>query len=303
MKSFRQIAKLILPARVRRTVSSFFSIETRRRNAVERMLRSGNTLVEVPLEHGILRLDLRDRYVARELFIHRTREPEETNFLRSEFKTGRTIYDIGANIGYITTMAARYVGPTGRVYAFEPDPSNVRTLKYNVDRNSLPNVTVFTTALGDRSGSAQLFLCADNYGDHRLYDQGTHDRVSVDVPVSRLDELIRDHDLPPPDVIKIDVQGYEAKVFAGLGQKLDEWRPLTILTEYWPAGLRRAGDEPKCYLDRFRELGYEVLVAKDRHGFERVEWAQLYVLLDEMERKEPEQHTNLVFRIPPRDPQ
>jgi len=93
-------------------------------------------------------------------------EPYETTLIESEIRPGDVVLDIGANIGYYTLIFARLVGERGRVYAFEPDPTNFRLLKKNVRANGYQNVIFVKKAVADSSGSMPLYLCPDNKGDH-----------------------------------------------------------------------------------------------------------------------------------------
>jgi tRNA G37 N-methylase Trm5 len=68
-------------------------------------------------------------------------EPAETELMRQRVRPGATVLDIGANIGYFTLLMARCVGPSGHVYAFEPEPKNFELLQHNVRRNNYANVT------------------------------------------------------------------------------------------------------------------------------------------------------------------
>ena len=123
------------------------------------------------------------------------------------------VWDIGANVGHFTTKFAEKVGRTGRVFAFEPAVSSYSTLVRNCA--SLANVSCLNLALSDRTGSL-------NFRDSGLENDPTNGLVDDDfpgaikVPVASGDTLIQDKSIPPPNVIKIDVEGYEYDVIGGL---------------------------------------------------------------------------------------
>ncbi len=82
-----------------------------------------------------------DKLDTLELATREIYEPLETQLLLKRLKPGQTFVDIGANIGYYTLLAARQVGPAGRVYAFEPDEENFKLLQKNTEINGYSNVT------------------------------------------------------------------------------------------------------------------------------------------------------------------
>src|SRR5688572_13621160 len=73
----------------------------------------------------------------------------ETRLFRELIRPGMVVVDVGANIGYFSLLASTLVGPTGRVYAFEPDPVNCALLRKNVRLNRVTNIEVIESALSD----------------------------------------------------------------------------------------------------------------------------------------------------------
>jgi FkbM family methyltransferase len=115
------------------------------------------------------------------------------------------VLDIGANIGYFTLLFARIVGPTGSVYAFEPEPRNFELLSKNVEINSYQNVTLVPKAVSNCRGSGELHLCDTNPGMHSLYSLSKSTR-SVDVDIIRLDDYFANYD-GKIRFVKIDIEG------------------------------------------------------------------------------------------------
>jgi FkbM family methyltransferase len=161
-------------------------------------------------------------------------------FLEANIRPGMQIADIGSNIGLYTLLLARLAGPGGRVHAFEPDPLMVGFLRQNLAAAGVSTVEVFPCAAGAAAGEAVLQRHAINSGDNRLGTAtgGAWHRESHAVPVRALGESLGAR---PLDLIKIDVQGWEAEVFRGLGGLLDANPRLRIYFELWPDGLARAG--------------------------------------------------------------
>lgn len=174
---------------------------------------------------------------------------------------GRTMLDIGGNIGTTSVYAIRLFD-AARTVAFEPVPANVRLLRQNLIANGVSEqVDVFGIALSGSDGEAQLELSDNNSGDHRVRTADPHagtasaalfredHRDVVHVPARRLDGLVQAGEVNLADValVWIDVQGHEAHVLEGAQAVRDARIPVAV--EYWPYGLRRAGG-----LERFHEL-------------------------------------------------
>lgn len=180
--------------------------------------------------------DARDRHVSEALWRDGCWEPLESRVLRAALATGDAVLDAGANIGYFTLLAARAVGATGRVYAFEPEPDNHALLAANVRLNALPQVRLFDCALSDTAGTAALYLSAHNLGDHSL--AAAPGTAAIPVRCCRADAVL------PADLrlalIKADVQGAEPAVLTGLGALLEASLPtVRLLLEFCPGAMDR----------------------------------------------------------------
>ena len=181
-------------------------------------------------------------------------EKAETRFFQSACRDGMTFLDVGANLGYYTALAARAVGPNGRVLAVEPDPDSFGYLEQTIAANAVGNVEAFPVAASDAPATLPLYISTDNRGDNRLYASG-EDRPQVEVTARPLDALLRENKIDTVDLIKIDVQGYEPKVISGLRETITSSPNLTLLTEFWPQGIDEAGEDANEFLQTLRELG------------------------------------------------
>jgi FkbM family methyltransferase len=189
-----------------------------------------------------------------ELSIFGSYEPFETSLLSAEIRPGMTIVDVGANIGYYTLLFSKLTGATGRVFAFEPEPENFGLLQRNLARNDRTNVEVFNLAASDQGGESFLYLSTENHGDHQTY-LSDRERQKLRITMARLDDCVSG----PVDLVKMDVQCFEAHVLNGMLQSMIAASPgLTIFTEFWPEGLRRAGSDPAEFLGRLRAADFEI---------------------------------------------
>jgi predicted methyltransferase len=91
------------------------------------------------------------------------------------------VVDIGAHVGYFTLIAAKQVGPAGKVLAFEPDADNHAALLKNIAMNDYQNITVAQKAVSEQEGSAQLHLTQTGSGRHSMFHHGLPERGSVDI--------------------------------------------------------------------------------------------------------------------------
>jgi FkbM family methyltransferase len=159
-----------------------------------------------------------------------TAEPDMQAALKALIHPGMTVYDIGANVGFISIIAARLVGPEGRVIAFEPLPSNARQIKYNASLNNFSHIAVREEALGNEEGEV-CFQVTDFPTTGRLEDGlvNKEKRGELMVAVRRLDTLVGAAEIPPPDLIKMDVEGAECAVLAGASSVLATARPLMLI--------------------------------------------------------------------------
>ena len=182
-------------------------------------------------------------------------EPATTAFLRDRLVAGSVFVDVGANHGYFSVLAAAFVGASGRVAAFEPNPRVFDQLRTHVHVNGFESrVSLHQVALGAAPAlSAPLFVSrrADNSGvsslrpADELLELGWLSRGdSVDVQVTTLDGWIAASGLGRIDVLKVDVEGAEEDVLSGGSRALTDGsiRAIVCETEWDSASHRRLCD-------------------------------------------------------------
>lgn len=182
--------------------------------------------------------------VGRGLYRRGAHEPGFTRFLLDTFLPdgGDRFLDVGANLGYFSCLFGKLAGPRGKVVAVEPEPNNFRLLERNLKNNALKNVTAHWCAAGAEEGTAKMGIYkAANRGRHSLVDLDSC-KEFIEVPVRRLDDLIKDTGEEPWDLVKMDVEGYEWFVFQGAAQTLARTKMLAM--EYAPTHWRKAGIDP-----------------------------------------------------------
>ena len=195
------------------------------------------------------------------LSINGVYEPFETELVKKEIKKGDVVLDLGANIGYYTLIFAKLVGKRGKVFAFEPDPTNFSLLKKNVEINGYKNVELVQKAVSNKTGKIKLYLCEDNKGDHRIYN--SHDgRQSIEIEAIRLDDYFKNYN-GAVDFIKMDIQGAEGGAIQGMFNLLKK-NNVKIITEFWPIGLKRFGIDSEECLKLLIEFGFKLYEVNER---------------------------------------
>jgi FkbM family methyltransferase len=160
-------------------------------------------------------------------------------------KPGAVLFDVGAHAGFLTILGCRLVGPTGQVHAFEPIEANVKVLRANLARNGFTNATVHQVALADATGEVLMAV-----GEHHI-TAAISSSGETTVEAVRCDDL----QLPPPTVVKIDVEGAERKVLDGMRGLLAEHRPVLVIEVH--------GDQRIAVEDFLYEVGYAHSVLED----------------------------------------
>jgi FkbM family methyltransferase len=179
--------------------------------------------------------------------------------MRRIVRRGRVALDIGAHWGLHTVLLSDLVGATGRVVAFEPSPMVLPSLSHTV--GLLANTTLSSFALSDSVGTAPLFVPAhaDMAGLSNWARAADRDSRRFDVRVDRLDRLVAAGVVPPPDFVKCDVEGFEARVFRGAASVLDRRQAPIALFEVNPraaAEIGMAADAAVRVLDSLGAASY-----------------------------------------------
>ena len=177
-----------------------------------------------------------------------------------EVREGNTVVDIGANVGYYALLEAKLVGDSGIVYAIEPVPETIELLRQNIELNKYTNIKTYQQAIGNKTGIASMYV-AEWLNRSQMKDlNNTHiNTVSreINVPVSTLDEFLEDKKFP--DLIRMDVEGYEYNIFKGMKKILEAEYPLKICMEFH---FRWLGIEKSLKLLRtLKNTGFEIAVA------------------------------------------
>ena len=191
------------------------------------------------------------------------------------------VIDIGAHVGYYTLLAARRVGPTGKVYAFEPEPANHSLLIKNIQLNEYRNIEAIQGAVTDRVGSSKLFLTDSYNGTHSTYRRNS-DNGSVAVDTTTLDAFLESREWPDVGLIKVDVEGAEIDVMKGMAQLVERSPNLKLIMEFNPSELKSGGADPLQFFDQLAAWGFKAHRIQEAHGLASLETSQLPSLVEEL---------------------
>ena len=149
--------------------------------------------------------------------------------LEQRLRPGMVFYDLGANIGLFSLVAARLVGPAGKVVSFEPDPETAARLRRNLERNGFQNATVVEAGVWSSSGKQAFHAADESSPDHGVgrFERATAGEGSSLVECVALDDFIASV-WRPPDAIKCDVEGAEVEVLRGGREMLRSRRPWIV---------------------------------------------------------------------------
>ena len=252
-----------------------------RRRLTLPLLKRFHPAVQTRVGPWTLRVDLRDDIIGYLLYTTGEYEAHVQRLFAAMELRDATVIDVGANLGLHTLALRDCVGPRGRVIAFEPEPHNFALLTENLRLNGpSPNVTTHRQAVGAAPGTCRLTLHPTNFGDHRVTNSapeknnsttnhnsayaddctGNHTAANnsahtVEVPIIRLDDTLAAIPAGAIQLIKIDVQGFEMSVLAGMTQTLARHPDALLLIEVFPEALRAAGSSGAALVTRLAELG------------------------------------------------
>jgi FkbM family methyltransferase len=275
--------KIPLRARVFNVVRYFFKISILERLLVINLAKNRNWWKKLipPLyfyQRGTIRhanrnginylLDL-SCLIDYSIFFYTLNEPSWNNLLKL-IKIDFIVWDVGANVGFLTLNLARAC-QNGFVYAFEPDSQSFSTLNQNIQRNNFNNISIKQIALGDKPQKATLYkLYANNPGANRILfqaKQGNFENESVEV--TTCDLMMDKLSIHRLDLLKIDVEGFELFVLQGGERLLQRFKPILFI-ELAEVNLNEHGLTAKMLIEYIENLSYSVLDAKTMDSIDKL---------------------------------
>jgi FkbM family methyltransferase len=252
MLKLAALAARILPMPVKQVFYRLGPLSRLLRRTLNQSVPSGETITTVA-GGGLAGLRLRlDLQIEKDFWLG-TYEPDLQAAVGEMIHAGMRVYDVGANIGYVTLLLARAVGPEGRVVAFEALPENIARLRANLDLNPglAPRVEVQPRAVTDCPGQVH-FLVHSSIGMGKVEGSaGRHAQYSqtIEVPAVSLDAYVFEEGHPLPQAIKVDIEGGEVLALPGMRRVLQEAHPLLLMEIHGP-------EAAQVTWDILTDLGY-----------------------------------------------
>jgi FkbM family methyltransferase len=226
-----------------------------------RLIRSGlnsaapSGLTEVTVAAGDLAgyTILLDMQVDKDYWLG-TYEPDLQSAMHKLIPAEAVVYDVGANIGYVSLLLARSAGEKGKVYAFEALPSNVDQLRRNVELNGMgARITVVPKAVTQVSGPVCFLVHASGAMGKAVGSAGREDLYQSEITMDgiSLDDFVYGQGNPPPQVVKMDIEGGEVMALPGMARLLAEARPLMLMELHGP-------NSSKLAWETLTAAGYEI---------------------------------------------
>lgn len=237
-----EFAARILPAPVKQAIYRFTPLARLIRRGLNTASPSGLNAVRVAaggLAGFTLLLDMHNE---KDYWLG-TYEPDLQSLLGELIQPGGIIYDVGANIGYVSLLLAKAAGEAGRVYAFEALPANVERLRHNLAINTIGSrVTVVPAAVTQSVGPLTFLVHASGGMGKVQGSAGRDDHYQAQVTVAgiSLDEFVFDQGNPAPQVVKMDIEGGEVLALPGMRRLLAEVHPLLLMELHGPESSRVA---------------------------------------------------------------
>lgn len=167
--------------------------------------------------HGLKMLvdPVADQGIEPVIFSTGTYEEGTLSALRVFLRQGGTFFDVGANIGLMTLFAAKHLGSSGQVVAFEAMPSTFELLRQNIGLNNLSHVNAVNMAIGSGRATAEIFDDLELRRGAASLVRSSETAGGISIPVISLDEYVSENQISDVTCIKIDVEGWELEVLRG----------------------------------------------------------------------------------------
>ena len=158
-----------------------------------------------------------------------TSEPLEQELVSRYSKPGGVVYDVGANAGFYAILAARGVGATGKVFAFEPAPALARRTRENGASNGFSHLEVVEAAVSDHDGEVNFEISGELSVTNQISEKSS--ATTVKIPAIALDDFCQDH--PDPDLIMLDIEGAEIHALKGALGMIARKKPVMLIEVHW----------------------------------------------------------------------
>lgn len=187
-------------------------------------------------------------------------ETSDLEVLTMLVRSGDIIFDIGANTG-LYSIVSHIASKEISIYAFEPNPINLKRLAKNIELNSISNISTLPFAVGNSNEEISFTVREDNSlsdtssaieSFSKSTYRGELKWKNIKVAQVRIDDFVESHKITKIDMMKIDVEGYEIEVLKGAMQSILRWKPVILIESF-------LNDDKRAFLEEFvRNAGYTI---------------------------------------------
>jgi FkbM family methyltransferase len=197
-----------------------------------------------------------------------TYEPQVVDACQRLLRAGEAAFDIGANVGLVSLeLSARFRGQL-RLASIEPQPQLARHIAISAKLNAFEKLEVFNCLLSDDEGEQDLYIPAHSIHASVVTRSANAERITC--LAVRLDDLVEQRRIPPPTLIKVDVEGAERTVLGGAKRLLAEHQPSVVFES--DNNMERFGYSRRDLFARLsKDVAYRFFaIPHDRSGFIRI---------------------------------
>jgi len=238
--------------------------------------------------------------------LNKIHEEITTELFKNVLKEGDVFIDLGANIGYFSLLASRLVGKKGKVFSFEPEPTNFSCLKKNLEINNYRQARSFLKAVSDKNGKIKLFVCDYDTGHHTInqyegiksYSRGRSTvEKEIEIDAVTLDSFLGDK-TDRVDVIKMDVEGAEMLALIGMDKVLRDNMDIKMFIEFFPLLIKEMGSSPEEFIRRLLEdYKFSVFIIPNDYNASAGEMVKINSVSDVMSLiKAEDDHINMFLK-------
>jgi len=207
-----------------------------------------------------------DKGLSKQLFISGYREPECTRLIKEIVKPKMTIYDIGANMGYFAIMESKLVGQDGLIYAIEPQKNSYGMLKANIDLNNCTNIHTDMLTIGNKIGTTKLYKDSHLNRCSVLIESDNYQKIEM----TTFDAYAKYRE--KPDIIRMDVEGYEYYIVDGMKNLFDSNQKCIIFLEVHPLIIKNSNLDINNMYKKFFDANFKPIHIIKKHGWLREEY-------------------------------
>ena len=218
-------------------------------------------------------LDPTENSINKQLILDRVRERRATEIMQDFIEADDVILELGANVGYYVCMESKILSDQGYIYAVEPSPENVALLQANIALNDVKHIEVFNMAMSDTTGTAKLFM-GPACNLHSLVDRSDiSERESIEVQTDSVDHFLEGK--RPITFLRMDVEGYETIIFAGMQQTLSSPSLTKLFIEIHPMVIEP--ERMRAFFQQLQDNGFAMVAAVSRDNWQRTVLGQCQV--------------------------